>query len=165
MKSQWLQAVIHKSVLLSFLLYLIPKQDALQKSIMHATWSEEAGNTNLFTHSTHVGEGGSVHKEHLPGKQSIHAGYYYSWSMAVRGRLPACLFACAWSVSEHLLCKLYLCFSCWVLRLPALMGLDKLPRALDLCSIYEAWLCLIHPHWSQVYAQPVLTHCACMHDG
>lgn len=58
MKSQWLQAVIHKSVLLSFLLYLIPKQDALQKSIMHATWSEEAGNTNLFTHSTHVGGGG-----------------------------------------------------------------------------------------------------------
>lgn len=58
MKSQWLQAVIHKSVLLSFLLYLIPKQDALQKSIMHATWSEEAGNANLFTHSTHVGEGG-----------------------------------------------------------------------------------------------------------
>lgn len=58
MKSQWLQAVIHKSVLLSVLLYLIPKQDALQKSIMHATWSEEAGNTNLFTHSTHVGEGG-----------------------------------------------------------------------------------------------------------
>lgn len=55
MKSQWLQAVIHKSVLLSFLLYLIPKQDALQKSIMHATWSEEAGNTNVFTHSTHVG--------------------------------------------------------------------------------------------------------------
>lgn len=55
MKSQLLQAVIHKSVLLSFLLYLIPKQDTLQKSIMHATWSEEAGNTNLFTHSTHVG--------------------------------------------------------------------------------------------------------------
>lgn len=27
---------------------------------MHATWSEEAGNTNLFTHSTHVVVGGGV---------------------------------------------------------------------------------------------------------
>lgn len=49
---------------------------AIVKAIMHATWSEEAGNTNHFTHPTHKLL--PVHKEHSPGKHSIHAGYYYS---------------------------------------------------------------------------------------
>lgn len=40
-----------------------------------------------------------------------------------------------------------------------------LPRVPALCSIYEAWPCLIQPHWSQVHAKPVLMHHTGMHDG
>lgn len=94
-----------KCMLLKYVLCLISKHNAYKKlpcakAIMPATWSEGAGNTNHFTHPTHALL--PVYKEHLPSKQSIHAGYYYSWGMQWEGqRLHACKHAHTRSLSIY----------------------------------------------------------------
>lgn len=96
----------------------------------------------------------------LNRKTESSCGVLLFMKYAVRGALSTSLLAYAKLLSEHLFCKLWSCFSCWALELPALMDPDKLPRVLAQCSIYEAGPWLIQPYWYQVYTQT--KHCVGM---